>query len=90
MVATGGQPASQLELTYSATVSACCGSGQASAVGCKGVVRVPWFLFFLDSTIPGGFMMVKLEATAQVTLPTWCYILALNRMFSPSTSRLSP
>ena len=37
-------------------------------------------------------MMVKLalEAAAQVTLPTWCYFLALNTMFSPSTSRLSP
>ena len=26
-----------IELTYSATISACSGSGQASTVGCKGV-----------------------------------------------------
>ena len=50
-----------IEVTYSVTISACSGSDQASAVGCKGVVKAPWLLFLLDSTIPGGLMMVKLE-----------------------------
>ena len=30
-----------IEVTYSATISACSGSDQASAVGCKGVVKMP-------------------------------------------------
>ena len=34
------------------------GLDQASAVGCKGVVKAPWSIFLLDSTIPGGLMMV--------------------------------
>ena len=71
-----------IELTYSATISARSGSGQAPTVGCKDVVRAPWFL--------DGLMLVTLEAATQVTLPIWCYFLAVNTIFSPSTSRLSP
>ena len=66
-----------------ATISACSGSDQASAVGCKDVVKVPWFLFLYSR-------WVKLKAAAQVTLLAWCYLLTLNTMFSPSASRLSP
>ena len=49
-------------MTYSATIPACSG---ASAVGCKGVVKVSWFLFLFDSTILGE---LKLKAAAQDTL----------------------
>ena len=84
------QMAFYIEVTYSATISACSGSDQAPAVGCKGVVKAPWFLFLLDSTIPGGLMMVKLEASAQVTFLAWCYLLGLNMAFSSSPSGISP
>ena len=30
-------------------------------------MRAPWFFFLLDSTIPGGLMMVKLEAAARAS-----------------------
>ena len=79
-----------MKVTYSATIPACSGSDQASAVGCKGVVKAPWFLFLLDSTIPGGLIMFKLKAAAQATLSVWCYLLALNTMFSHSARGLSP
>ena len=77
-----------IEATYSIIISAYSGSDQTSAVSCKYVVRVPWFLFLLaiDTTIPGGLMMVKLGATVQVTLLSWCYLLALNTFYRPSAS----
>ena len=65
-------------MTYSATISACSGADQASAVGCKSEVRALWFLLLLDSTIPGGLVMVKLEVAMQATFSAWCYLLMVQ------------
>ena len=72
-------------LTYPATISARSGSDQATAVGCKRVLRASQVLFLHDSTLKGGLKMVKLELAAQLTLPDQCCLLELNTMFSPSS-----
>ena len=72
------------KMTYATTISACSGSVQATAVGCKRVLSV----LFLP--LPGRPKMVKLGLAAQPTLPAWYCLLELNMMFSPSSSGLSP
>jgi hypothetical protein len=77
-------------MTYSATISACSGSDQATAVSCKGELRASWVLFYTTALSTGGLKMVKLEVATQLTLQVWCCLLAMNTMFSPSSSGLSP
>jgi hypothetical protein len=78
------------KMTYSATISARSGSDQATAVSCKGQLRASWVLFYTTALSTGGLKMVKLEVATQLTLQVWCCLLAMNTMFSPSSSGLSP
>ena len=65
------------KMTYSATISACSDSDQATAVGCKHVSRA---LFSTTALSTGELVMVKLDVAAQLTLPAWCCLLAMNTM----------
>ena len=71
------------KVTYPATISACCGSHQATAEGYKCVLRASRVHFLLDSPVPGGIKMVKLDLAMQLILSAHCCFLKLNTMFRP-------
>ena len=65
--------------TYFATISACSGSDQTTAVGCKRVRGRHRSFFSTTALSTGGLTMIKLEVAAQPTLPIWCCLLSNER-----------